>query len=102
MAVTGTQEGRVLDLAISGEVDHHRAGEIMADMDRYIDGCLPRRVTMDLSGVTFMDSSGIAIILRGYRRLRDLDGELIVRGAPAQAAKVLRTAGLNRLITFED
>ena len=34
MAVTGTQEGRVLDLAISGEVDHHRAGEIMADMDR--------------------------------------------------------------------
>ena len=102
MTVTGSSEGRILDLAISGEVDHHRAGEIMRDVDRYIDTALPRRLTLDLSGVGFMDSSGIAIILRSYHRLRALGGELILRGVPAQAAKVLRAAGLERLITFED
>ena len=102
MAVTGACEGRALRLAVSGEVDHHRAGELMSDIDRYIDTCLPSRLTLDLSGVTFMDSSGIAIVLRCYRRLGDLGGALAIQGVPPQAAKVLRTAGLGRLIPFED
>ena len=102
MSVTGTSRDRVLELAISGEVDHHRAGEIMGDVDRYIDAGLPRQLTLDLSGVSFMDSSGIAVILRSYQRLRALGGALALRGVPPQAAKVLRAAGLDRLITFED
>ena len=102
MAVTCTGEGRILTLAITGEVDHHRAGEIMADIDRSIDSCLPRQLTIDLSGVSFMDSSGIAVLLRTYRRVGALGGSLTVRGTPPQASKVLGAAGLSRLIKFED
>ena len=101
MAVTSSQEGRSLRLALSGEVDHHRAGEIMGDIGRLLDRGLPRQVEVDLSGVTFMDSSGIAILLRTHRRVGELGGVLTVRGAPPQAAKVLQAAGLSRLITFE-
>lgn len=60
MAVTCTGEGRVLRAAISGEVDHHRARAIMEELSRQIDLELPRSLTLDLEGVTFMDSSGIA------------------------------------------
>ena len=49
-----------------------------------------------------MDSSGIAVVLRAYKRVGELGGALTVRGVPPQAAKVLHAAGLNRLMKFED
>jgi len=100
MAVTCTGEGRVLRAAISGEVDHHRARAIMEELSRQIDLELPRSLTLDLEGVTFMDSSGIAV-LRAYRRLGELGGAVKVVHVPAQAGKVLRAAGLDKLMEFE-
>lgn len=101
MAVKASAEGRELYLAVSGEIDHHGAGEIMAELDREVDAHLPRRLRLDLSGVTFMDSSGIAVLLRAQRRMGELGGSLTVAGVPAQAGKVLQAAGLARLIHFE-
>ena len=101
MAVTCTGADRDLVLTISGEVDHHGAGEIMRALDSLVDAHLPRRLTLDLSGVTFMDSSGIAVILRAFRRVNELGGQTAVRSVPAQAGKVLRAAGLDRIVKFE-
>ena len=108
MAVTCTGEGRGLRAAISGEVDHHRARAIMEELSRQIDLELPRSLTLDLEGVTFMDSSGIAVLLRAYRRLGELGvteilevGAVKVVHVPAQAGKVLRAAGLDKLMEFE-
>ena len=101
MAVTWTGADREMVLTISGEVDHHGAGEIMREMERQVDAQLPRRLALDLSGVTFMDSSGIAVILRAFRRVGELGGQMTVRNVPAQAGKVLRAAGLERIVKFE-
>lgn len=101
MAVTCTGADREMVLTISGEVDHHGAGEIMREVDRQVDAQLPRRLALDLSGVTFMDSSGIAVILRAFRRVGELGGQMTVRNVPAQAGKVLRAAGLERIVKFE-
>ena len=101
MAVTCTGADREMVLTISGEVDHHGAGEIMREMDRQVDAQLPRRLALDLSGVTFMDSSGIAGILRAFRGVGVLGGQMTVRNVPAQAGKVLRAAGLERIVKFE-
>ena len=56
MAITCTGGGRTLYAAIDGELDHHRAREVLAELDRQIDLELPRRLTLDLGGVSFMDS----------------------------------------------
>lgn len=101
MAVTCTGADREVVLTISGEVDHHGAGEIMGALDALVDAHLPRRLALDLSGVTFMDSSGIAVILRAFRRVNELGGQTTVRNVPAQAGKVLRAAGLERIVRFE-
>ena len=100
MAVTCTGEGRVLRAALSGEVDHHRARAIMEELNRQIDLELPRELTIDLAGVTFMDSSGIAVLLRAWRRVGELGGSVQVVNVPTQAAKVLKTAGLDKLMKF--
>ena len=98
MAVTCTGEGRVLRAAISGEVDHHRARAIMEELSRQIDLELPRSLTLDLEGVTFMDSSGIALLLRARQRMQELGGTADVCGSAAQARRVLDAAGLQRYL----
>ena len=101
MAVICKEKERTLYEAIAGEVDHHRARQIMGELVRQIDMTMPRQLTVDLGGVNFMDSSGIAILLRANRRMGELEGSMEVVHVPEQAGKVLRAAGVDRLIKFE-
>ena len=101
MPVTISSSGRSMKALISGEVDHHGAGEIMAALDREIDAVLPSRLELDLSGVSFMDSSGIAVLLRAHRRMGQLDGRLSVTGVPPQPRRVLDAAGVGRIISLQ-
>lgn len=100
MPVTVTSRDREMTAQITGEIDHHGAREIMCALDREINSHLPRRLVLDLSGVTFMDSSGIAVLLRARRQMSALDGELTVLHVPAQPRRVLDVAGVGRIITL--
>lgn len=90
-----------ITIALSGEVDHHGARTMMSELDEAIASRLPRRLTLDLSGITFMDSSGIALLLRAQRRMEQLGGTLKAVSIPTQPRRVLDAAGLGRLITLE-
>lgn len=61
---------RNLLLEISGELDHHGARNALREVEQAIDAALPKKLVMDLSGVTFMDSSGIALILRTQQKMQ--------------------------------
>ena len=50
MAVMCEEENRCLTAAVSGELDHHRAKEVMEELDRQIDAALPRKLTLDCPG----------------------------------------------------
>ena len=101
MAVTCTEKNRCLTAAVSGEFDHHRAREVMEELDRQIDAALPRKLTLDLSGLTFTDSSGIAVVLRTYKRMRQLQGSMTVLNPSDQVLRVFQTAGLDKLVPFQ-
>lgn len=101
MPVTCACSDRNLTAKLSGEVDHHGARTMMEELERQIDLNLPRRLVLDLSGVTFMDSSGIAVLLRAWRRVGELNGSVSVVHVPAQAVRVLHAAGIDRLMQFE-
>ena len=102
MPVTCEQADRVMILRLTGEIDHHRAKEIMRELNRQIDAALPRYLRLDLEQLTFSDSSGIAVLLRAYRRMRQLEGSMEVCNTPAQARKVFQAAGLEKLIQFAE
>ena len=91
---------RNLLLEFSGELDHHGARNALREVEQAIDAALPRKLVMDLEGVTFMDSSGIALILRAQQRMQLLDGSLLVCNVPAQAKRVLDAAGIGRLVAI--
>lgn len=94
-------DGRKMTARIIGEVDHHRARQLMLDLERKIEINYPKELILDLSGVTFMDSSGIAVLLRTCRRMRETDGTFQVTQVPRQAGRVLRAAGLQKMIPIE-
>lgn len=101
MPVTCKEDNRQLTALVAGELDHHEARAVMAELDRRIDLQQPRRLTLDLSGLTFTDSSGIAVLLRVHRRMGQVRGSMRVVNTPAQAEKVFKAAGLERIIRFE-
>ena len=93
---------RTLSLAFSGEMDHHGIRDALRRVELAVDAALPRMLTLDFSGVTFMDSSGIALILRAQQRMQSLDGGMVLCNVPQQAKRVLEAAGINRLITIKN
>lgn len=100
MPVICTEQDRTLTARLTGEIDHHAAKEIMAELAEQIDAALPEHLVLELSGVTFMDSSGIAVLLSAWRRMGQLKGTVEVRQVPEQAQRVLQAAGLERLLKF--
>ena len=101
MDVSAKREGNQLELALKGELDHHGAKGLLTCLEQEIQRSLPLVLVLDFSGVTFMDSSGIAVALRGWQRMRELGGSIVLRNAGPQPRKVLEAAGLDRFVTLE-
>ncbi len=100
MEIEAKTQDRTLLLELSGEIDHHGVRNTLRELELAVDAALPRKLVLDLSGVTFMDSSGIALILRAQQRMQILEGAVLVRGVPPQARRVLDAAGISRLVTI--
>ena len=98
MEITFRAENRELTISLRGELDHHAARRAIGSIEQWIEQTMPTKTTLDLGGLTFMDSSGIAVVLRAKRRMEALQGNLAVVKIPRQAARVLETAGLGRYI----
>ncbi len=91
------REGR-LTLFLKGELDHHEAAAALKSMTRTLDDYLPRECVIDMSGLTFMDSSGIALILKMHRLMAETGGRAWVENAGRQPLKVIDASGIDRLV----
>ena len=100
MEINVQSADRQLLLELSGEVDHPGARDALRELELAVDAALPARLVLDMTGVTFMDSSGIALILRAQQRMQLLDGSVLVCNVPPQARRVLDAAGVGRLVTI--
>ena len=98
MDITYERKDRKLWVSLAGELDHHAAKLTMGKLDQLIDTVMPLDLLLDFSGISFMDSSGIAIVMRAYRRMQSYGGTLAVTDAPPQAKRVLLAANVQRLI----
>lgn len=101
MDIQEKAEGRTLFLTFAGEMDHHGMQNALRHITFSIDASLPKELILDFSGVTFMDSSGIALIFRSKQRMSALKGTVTVRNVPLQAKRVLDAAGANRFLNMQ-
>lgn len=90
-----------LCIRYTGDLDHHAARAAFRETEAFIDRFLPRRCILDFSGVSFMDSSGIAVVLRVKKRMDETDGNVFLLDPAPQCAKVLRASGIERFVAIK-
>ena len=98
MEVRTTTKGRELIVSLCGELDHHAARETVTAIERAAEAAMPARLTLDFGGVSFMDSSGIAVAVRVRRRMAALGGGAELVNVPPQAKKVFDAAAIERAL----
>lgn len=86
---------------LDGELDHHSTKSIREEIDETIERVKPQELFLDFKNVTFMDSSGIGLVMGRYRGMQILNGRLYVRNASLHIRKVMKLAGLDRLANIE-
>lgn len=102
MNLTSFLQDKRLTIALKGEIDHHSAKDTMRVIGNKIDLYLPVVCVLDFREVTFMDSSGIAIVISSVRRMREISGKVLLRNIPEQPGKVLKAAGIERIAEIEE
>jgi stage II sporulation protein AA (anti-sigma F factor antagonist) len=88
-------------ITIEGEIDHHTAKFIRDEIDKAIYYYRPQKAVMDLSEITFMDSSGLGLILGRYTQMIQLGGSFKLKDPTPEITKILILAGVDRLIPTE-
>ena len=87
-----------LRIYLYGELDHHAARGTMKAIGDMMSDALPRRTVLDLGGLSFMDSSGIALILKAHRMARAQLGTIWVEHPNGQVLRVLEASGITRIV----
>lgn len=86
---------------LSGEIDHHSAVQLREKIDESVIRSNAHRLILDFALVTFMDSSGIGLVMGRFRLMQENQGTLALQNLPGPIRKVMRLAGLDKLAEFE-
>ena len=86
---------------LKGEIDHHSASVLRRELDELICRLRPKKLMLDLSGVDFMDSSGLGLIMGRYTLLDSLGGETVLLNPTEGIRKILDLAGFSRICRVE-
>jgi stage II sporulation protein AA (anti-sigma F factor antagonist) len=89
-------------LPVNGALDMAACPRLREQIDDLLDRYPRRHLVLDLSGVPFMDSSGVGLVLGRYRRLEARQLRLRLVGVRPPVARVLRMSGLHGIMTIEE
>ena len=84
---------------IQCEIDHHTARRIRERIDERLISERPNILVLDFSAVTFMDSSGLGLIMGRYALVRQYGGTLAVLDPSPAVLKIIRLAGMDRMVS---
>lgn len=94
-------DGEELTATLTGEVDHHSAAPVRERIDTALFKHRPRRLTIDLGGVNFMDSSGLGLILGRAALCEEMGATVRLLHPSDRIRRVFAVAGLERLSHIE-
>lgn len=86
-----------MTITLAGEIDHHEARTAIDSITEKIDAYGPKTCTLDFRDVSFMDSSGIAVVIAGVRHMRQNGGKLVLTNVQPQPMKVFSAAGIEQI-----
>ena len=95
------EEGR-LTIALTGEIDHHYAKAYIQAIVGKIEAYTPQTCVLDFRDVSFVDSSGIAVVINALRNMAQIEGQLLLTGISPQPMRVFRASGIDKLVEIRE
>jgi len=95
------EDGR-LTVALTGEIDHHCAKAYIQAIVAKIEAYMPQTCILDFQEVTFVDSSGIAVVINAMRSMAQIEGKLLLTGISPQPMRVFRASGIDKLVQIRE
>ena len=102
MHLTSYLQDGTLTIALTGEIDHHCAKQYIQAITAKIEAYTPQICILDFHEVTFMDSSGIAVVINSLRNMSKIEGKLALSGLNQQPMRVFRTSGIDKLVNIQE
>lgn len=93
-------ERQTLLLYLKGELDMNTSENLRQTIDNEIDRRGIRTVILDLQEVSFIDSSGLGVILGRYKKLLPMGGKIMISNVPPHIYKIMELSGLPKIIQF--
>ena len=102
MHFTSYLEAGRLTVALDGEIDHHRAKSYIQAITAKIEAYTPDVCILDFRDVSFVDSSGIAVVINAMRCMNQIEGQLLLTGIASQPMRVFRASGIDKLVEIKE
>ncbi len=102
MQFTSFLENGNLTVALTGEIDHHCAKAYIQAIATKIESYTPEICVLDFGEVSFIDSSGIAVVINALRSMTQIEGKLILTGIASQPMRVFRASGIDKLVEIKE
>jgi len=93
-----SNRGNTLIVRLHGELDHHTAEYARQKIENEIIKPITRNMIFDFSNLTFMDSSGIGVIMGRYKNIRKINGKVAIACSNSQVVRLLDVSGISRVI----
>lgn len=92
------EQDKILIVTLLGELDHHSSEEVRNKIDYRLDNDDITKLILNFSGVTFMDSSGIGVVIGRYKKLAMKNGSLSVVSVSNRVQKIFELSGMYKII----
>ena len=102
MRFTSFLENGRLTVALTGEIDHHCAKEFIQAITAKIEAYTPEICVLDFQEVSFVDSSGIAVVINALRSMTQIEGTLLLTGISTQPMRVFQASGIDKLVQIRE
>ena len=99
MQVKYGKSRETLTLFVYGELDEYSSSNVREILDKVIyDNINVNRVVFDLSGLSFMDSTGVGLLIGRYKKIKEFNLPVYITGASPSTEKVIELAGLYKIM----
>ena len=97
MIIDLSGEQRLLTAHLDGELDHRYAKEVKEKLERELRRTGALNIAFDFSGVTFMDSSGVGLVIGRFKTVKSLGGKIIIYGMSSAIEKIMKMSGIDKI-----
>lgn len=100
MQILNEMTDNILIARLEGELDHHSAAEVRANIDETLDAFCGKHLIFCFSKVSFMDSAGIGVVMGRYNKVKENGGTVFVAECSEYVERILTMAGIFTIAVF--